>query len=217
LQSSLPEGLSEETLDLVRKVTAPQRHTWRVCQTVLAAIKYVQGHKVDGTPCPITRGDLRAAAQIVELDLHGTGGPRDLGGPESRTVRMSAFRHLGTSRRQAGDGASWTQAAKEALEALTKFATQEDWVYVHSDVLLAMSAEFYMDPQSPIVDCDIDAVALMCRVLGEIVKEDMPFARSFARDKIAELALLEDFGPIKMWDDVLQQIEKELLRENTTS
>src|SRR5690554_199891 len=94
LRRQLPDDLQEDAVELVRRSTAPARHRERVTATVRAALAYVLPRPQVG----VTRLDCQRAADAIELDAHGTGGPLDAGGPSGATARMTWASTLGTGR-----------------------------------------------------------------------------------------------------------------------
>src|SRR5690554_5791612 len=92
LRRQLPDDLHEDAVELVRRSTAPARHRARVVATVRAALAYVLPSPPDG----VTRLDCQRAADVIELDAHGSGGPLDAGGPSGATARMTWASTLGT-------------------------------------------------------------------------------------------------------------------------
>src|SRR5690554_6686769 len=103
LRSQLPGGLSEDSVELVRRATAPARHEQRVTATIDAALTAVL--EIYSSPDlevrRVTPFVCRMAACLIALDRNGTGGRYGAGGGSAATERMSWARALGKGRRQA--------------------------------------------------------------------------------------------------------------------
>jgi len=105
-RESLGEGLSEETVEIVRRATAQQRHEARVEAARQAAL--------DAVPNP------RLAGVLCALEVNGHGGPLGMGGHLGlrATIRAEWARGLGSGRAQAGDGLVWDAAIRAAAHDL---------------------------------------------------------------------------------------------------
>jgi len=105
-RESLGEGLSEETVEIVRRATAQQRHEARVEATRQAALDAVH--------------DFRLAGVLCMLEVNGHGGPLGMGGHLGlrATLRAQWARGLGSGRAQAGDGPAWDEAIRAAAHDL---------------------------------------------------------------------------------------------------
>lgn len=98
-KESLPAGLTENTVEEIRRLSAPERHQERIFAAVQAAISWLTAEGHDANLC-------RALCWAEARGLYG-GGSKD---PGSGTLRHPAFRGLGSGRRQANDGPAWTAA-----------------------------------------------------------------------------------------------------------
>lgn len=134
-------GFDADALELLLRLSAPERHTSRV-----AAVKEVVLERAIGCMTPperevYDREDtsviftqnyiLPRAIMLCVLDLVGIGGENDMGGSafgsNCSTARIPQFRDLGTGRKQARDGAAWSAAIEEAgKDLLAKWCEQSD-------------------------------------------------------------------------------------------
>lgn len=124
--SELPESLSDETQELIRKTTASERHRARVHATIRAALAAVTVE--ENARCPGTQ-ECVSAADLLAIDRNGIGGPAGCGngyhdGGNGKTARMPAFAGLGSGRHHAGDGGAYAAAAKEAEDFLLAVAAR---------------------------------------------------------------------------------------------
>ena len=106
-------GMHGAALDLFVRKEARRRHDERVMTARLALFEgaLALGVVPDGTDL------LPLAVFLWALEMVGCGGPKGLGvtlGPPA-TARIPALRHLGTGRKNAGDGDAWSAAIRDAF------------------------------------------------------------------------------------------------------
>lgn len=99
IMGTLPTGMTESTVEEIRRLTAPERHQERTFAAVQAAVSWLHAEGHDENLC-------RALCWAEARGLYG-GGSHD---PGAGTIRHPAFRGLGSGRRQANDGPAWTAA-----------------------------------------------------------------------------------------------------------
>lgn len=115
-KESLGDGISEETMEVVRRATAQQRHEARVEAARQAAL--------DTVPDP------RLAGVLCALEAIGHGGPLGMGDHLGMraTLRAEWARGLGSGRANAGDGQAWDAAIRAAAHQLLRDnAALETW------------------------------------------------------------------------------------------
>ncbi len=110
-RESLGDGISDETLELIRRATAQQRHEARVKAARQAALQELP--------------DPRLAGVLCVLEEHGHGGPWGAGSflGLRATLRAEWARGLGSGRAQAGDGPAWDAAIRDAGIELMRSAS----------------------------------------------------------------------------------------------
>src|SRR5690606_2259544 len=128
LREQLPAGLSEDSVELIRRATAPMRHEKRVNATIDAALTAVL--EIYSSPDldvrRVTPFVCRVAACLIAFDRNGAGGRYGAGGGGAATDRMSWARSLGKGRRQASDGSAWLAAAADAESILLDRAARPE-------------------------------------------------------------------------------------------
>lgn len=209
LRKSLPEGISSEMLELVRRTTAPSRHAARVGQAVDAlldatadpdsaarAAESAEDRRVlrvyltgdySGLPSHAHAWAVRALT-MLRLEMRGVGGHYGAGGDSAATVRMSWARGLGHGRRRAGDGGAWDAAL----------------VAVHD--LLVEAVGGACGP-------DTEWVRLQDLCTTVLSADDLPWVESAVRYHIRDLALERPTGwegEVWSWDS-LWQIAREMM------
>lgn len=113
LRESLGDGISDETLELIRRATAQQRHEARVKAARQAALQELPDPQLAGVLCV--------------LEEHGHGGPWGAGSflGLRATLRAAWARGLGSGRAHAGDGSAWDAAIRDAgIELLCSASTR---------------------------------------------------------------------------------------------
>lgn len=113
MRESLGDGLSAETVEMVRRATAHERHVARVDAARQAAL--------DTVP------DLRLAGVLCMLEANGHGGPLEMGrhlGARA-TLRAEWARGLGSGRANARDGQAWNAAIRAAAQEMLR--DNETW------------------------------------------------------------------------------------------
>jgi hypothetical protein len=124
LRESLGDGISDETLELIRRATAQQRHEARIMAARQAALEATD--------------DLRLAGVLCALEANGHGGPLEMGrhlGARA-TLRAEWARGLGSGRANARDGQAWNAAIRAAAqEMLRDNETWEDVAPTAQDVV----------------------------------------------------------------------------------
>lgn len=124
-RESLGDGLSAETVEVVRRATAHERHVARVDAARQAALDTVH--------------DFRLAGVLCTLEANGHGGPLEMGSHlgARATLRAEWARGLGSGRANARDGQAWNAAiraaAREMLEEEVAPTAQDvihllDWI-----------------------------------------------------------------------------------------
>jgi hypothetical protein len=156
--------MSAETHDFIRRITAPERHEWRVQQAAYAALKEAlqihPAYSPESFPEETLRkwsrgewdglglysvepyGPFRLAILLCEMESRGRGGPNDMGLHDGigcrATDRMPWAKVLGRGRHWAGDGAAWTAAIEDAARRLRELlrAAKVVWAEDDDDLLL---------------------------------------------------------------------------------
>lgn len=129
VSETLPDELSSEACEVIRKATAPARHAWRCAQAKVAAYTaaekcIVEGGDTsdvgnqswlkpdgdgEGSQVVSLRRDIEVAGAFLALVDHvGIGGQMGITG--EKTDRLPVFSHLGKGRKQATDGGAWDGA-----------------------------------------------------------------------------------------------------------
>jgi len=222
LREQLPAGLSEDSVDLIRRATAPERHERRIQATIDAALKAVL--EIYSSPDlelrRVTPFVCRMAATLIALDRNGTGGRYGAGGGGAATDRMSWARELGKGRRQASDGPAWMAAAADAESLLLDRAARPE-AYDHPAV--GWSWHPWRGPDSP-PECQgpIGPDDVIRAVREAVCGDDLAFARSYCRARLIDRAqrlpnasdAYRDYraelrAEIAAWDAALRAIDAE--------
>lgn len=222
LKANLPDGCSDETIELVRRATAADRAEWRTQETIAAVMAFVGAYQVrsilDAHPLPL----LRLARTALAIEANGVRGPlnagRALGQPA--TERMQWARALGSGRRHAGDGDAWSAAVIEAEARVAAAVGRAELAAGNADAAGAVSTHDvysflgHLRPTDPTTEAPL------------VVPDDeryLSFVLSYVRRRIAEAARLLAAGvescggnrdvdrqAIDDWDDVLSVVRSYL-------
>jgi hypothetical protein len=164
LHATLPDGMSVEAHDLIRRITAPERHEWRIQQAAYAALKEAlrlhPAYSPESFPEETLRkwsrgewdgsglysvepyGPFRLAILLCEMESRGRGGPHNMGlhnGQGDRSsARMPWAQALGKGRARATDGPAWTAAISDAALVLRRMLSDANvtWAEQDDDLLL---------------------------------------------------------------------------------
>jgi len=107
-----PDFVREEKI----AADAYRRKQSRIGAVIGAVMDYL-GRQPDVTPeIQVNETTSRQVVTLLDMELHGIGGHRKLGGPGGSTCRMSWATRLGKGRKQATDGPAWDEALKATRE-----------------------------------------------------------------------------------------------------
>src|SRR5690606_5177602 len=188
LREQLPSDLSEDSVELIRRATAAERHLARVNATIDAALSAVLEiyTSPDLDVRRVTPFVCRMAATLIALDRNGTGGRYGAGGGSAATDRMSWARALGKGRRQASDGSAWLAAAADAESILLDRAARPE---EFSHPAVGWGWHPWRGPDSP-PECQgpIGPDDVIRAVREAVCGDDLAFARSYCRARLVDLA-----------------------------
>lgn len=204
LRSSLPAGLSAETLELVRRSTSAVRRRAREAVVGKALAEYL-GAPDDvamwfSSPELANHDDKSwffLGAALCLLELNGTGGHLDagMGTGDRSTTRMEWARKLGAGRARAMDAPAWDAAIRSVGERLafgfvSGFADEK----IIAATVVKLIRDYFNDAMLPFA---------LAYARSRLVKA----ARHFARTGSAEA--------IGLWDEVLKEGFEELAKYAT--
>ena len=107
---------NRRAIDALLKETAPDRHARRIIAAREAARAWVIAHHAKDLSPPISEDVMAAYTNAVLIaDCFGVGGRHGVSG--AGTTRHPAFVGLGRGRKHAADGAAWSAAIRDAVDA----------------------------------------------------------------------------------------------------